>query len=221
MFEVEKYMQSMIDLLQNNFSERLLYVGLQGSYLRNEATEDSDIDVVVIVEDLSAKDLAAYRKIISKLDNPEKACGFICGKKELQNWNPLEICSFLHGTKDYYGELAGYLPAYSEADVVNFIKLSVGNLYHEITHRYLHGDAQENRHGLPYSYKSIFFILQSLYYVKTGIFYQTKKELMNNLSARDKDMMDRAARLMNQGDFDFEEAFSALVEWCQETLNAL
>lgn len=221
MIPLESYMQTIIGLLQKSFAQRLLYVGLQGSYLRGEAAETSDIDVVVILEDLTVADLSAYREIISKLDQPEKSCGFVCGREELQNWNPLEVCNFLHGTKDYYGKLSDYLPEYSRTDVINFIKLSVGNLYHEITHRYLHGDLQKNKSKLPYAYKNVFFILQSVSYLKTGVFCLTKKELMQYLSDRDKGMMERAARLANDDAFDFEEEFSALLTWCQGILRSV
>ena len=138
----------------------------------------------------------------------------------MEHWNPLEVCNFLHGTKDYYGKLTQYLPSYNDTDIVNFIKLSVGNLYHEITHRYVHSDPEKNKRNLPYSYKNVFFILQSLYYLKTKVFYPTKKELLPKLSEEDKAMLDRAARL-NSGDFDLDEAFSALLNWCQEILHSL
>ena len=52
MFNVESYMQNVIKLLKESFGDRLLYVGLQGSYLRGEATESSDIDVAVIIDSL-------------------------------------------------------------------------------------------------------------------------------------------------------------------------
>lgn len=220
MISVETYMQRIVEALQSRFADRLLYVGLQGSYLRGEATESSDIDVVVILDKLSVQALTAYREIISGLASPEKSCGFICGSDEMRNWNPLEVCNFLHGTKDYYGELAQYLPKYSATDVANFVKLSVGNLYHEITHRYVHAAPEKNKSKLPYAYKNVFFILQSLYYLKTGVFYPTKNELMKHLSAQDKEMMQRAARLM-EDDFDFTEEFSPLLTWCQELLRSL
>ena len=221
MMDVESYMRSIVRSLQNRFADRLLYVGLQGSYLRGEATEHSDIDVVVILDDLSAQDLAAYKEIISCLASPEKSCGFICGRKEMAHWNPLEVCNFLHGTKDYYGKLTQYLPQYNETDIVNFIKLSVGNLYHEITHRYIHADIQKNKSKLSASYKNVFFILQTLYYLKTGMFYPTKTELIKNLSGRDKVMMERAAKLSGGDEFDLMEEFAALLTWCQEILHSL
>ncbi|MBQ9141799.1 MAG: nucleotidyltransferase domain-containing protein [Lachnospiraceae bacterium] len=36
-----------MDSTKDEFGDRLLYVGLQGSYLRGEATESSDIDIMV------------------------------------------------------------------------------------------------------------------------------------------------------------------------------
>ena len=47
MVVIESYLSRLIDRLQNQFGTRLLYVGLQGGYLRGEATDTSDIDFVV------------------------------------------------------------------------------------------------------------------------------------------------------------------------------
>jgi len=49
MFRVDEYIQQLILSMKNVFGGRLLYVGLQGSYLRGEATENSDIDIMVII----------------------------------------------------------------------------------------------------------------------------------------------------------------------------
>lgn len=61
MFNTDKYILALIELLKPIYHERLLYVGLQGSYLRGEATEHSDIDVMVVISDMSVADLAKYR----------------------------------------------------------------------------------------------------------------------------------------------------------------
>ena len=205
-------------MLRTQFADRLLYVGLQGSYLRGEATERSDLDAVVMIDGLKVEDLAAYRAIVESLPNPEKACGFICGRQEMANWNPLEICNFLYGTKDYYGKIVDYVPVCTKNDVVNFIKLSAGNMYHELCHRYIHADAQKNKRNLVGTYKGVFFILQSVYYLKDGIFYPTKKELLEHLDADDKPVMEMAAELGKAKDYDFEEAFALLLSWCQRIL---
>lgn len=218
MFQAEEYMGSMVQALRETFGDRLLYVGLQGSYLRGEATESSDLDVVVILENLSSRDLAAYKAVVESHPEPEKACGFLCGRQELAGWNPMEICGFLHGTKDYYGTIADYVPAFTRTDVVNFVKLSAGNLYHEICHRYVHADEEKNRRNLPGSFKQVFFILQSLYYLRDGAFYLTKKELSAHLTGADRAVMELAEVLRCTPDYDFDEAVQLLLGWCQGVL---
>ena len=218
MFHIEHYMKRLIYELKERFSDRLLYVGLQGSYLRDEATENSDLDVVVIVDGLSTKDLATYKTIVEALPDSDKACGFICGRKEMANWNPLEICNFVYGTKDYYGKISDFVPAYTKDDVVNFIKLSAGNLYHELCHRYVHADTEKNKRKLPGSYKGVFFILQSLYYLKDGCFYPTKEKILEHLDIHDRTVMEMAAKIGNVADYDFAEAFVLLFSWCQKVL---
>ena len=46
MFRIAHDMSALTALLREAFRKRLLYVGLQGSYLRGEADENSDIDVM-------------------------------------------------------------------------------------------------------------------------------------------------------------------------------
>lgn len=218
MFNADKYIKNLIELLKTAYQERLLYVGLQGSYLRGEATENSDIDIMVVISDMSVSDLTKYREAISSLEDYDKSCGFICGTEELKNWNPLEMCHLLHTTKDYYGTLKKLVPEYTETDVRNFVKMSLGNLYHEICHRYIHAPKEKNVSKLPFTYRSVFFILQNLYYLNSGKFVGTKKELQEVLSGKDKLVLDTAISLSNGTEFDFDEAFALLFTWCKETM---
>ena len=218
MFRVEEYMSELIASLKKVFSDRLIYVGLQGSYLRMEATENSDLDIMVILQELSLQDMKLYREIIMKMQDYEKSCGFICGMDEFKAWNPLELCQLLHSTKDYYGTLSVLIPEYSKEDVANFIKLSVGNLYHEICHRYIHADREANYQKLPLTYKGVFFILQNMYYLKTGVFCVTKRELISILESPDKEIMEISLKVSATEEYDFDKAFSQLLLWCRSVL---
>jgi len=218
MFNADKYMDSLCEILKKDFGERLLYMGLQGSYLRGEATEDSDIDIMVVLKDFSVADMLLYRCAIESLDNAEKSCGFICGPDEMKNWNPLEICHLLHTTKDYYGRLSSLVPAYSDSDVRAFVKMSLGNLYHEICHRYIHRPVERSMEALPFTYKAVFFILQNLHYLETGAFIGTKKALNEVLSGKDKLFSETALKYGRGEDVDFDSAFELLFTWCREAL---
>ena len=218
MFRIDEYIDELIDLLKNAFGERLVYIGLQGSYLRNEETKNSDIDIMAVIDNISVEDLQTYQKALVSVGNFDKSCGFICGKADLEHWNPLEICHLLNTTKDYYGELKNLVPPYTMEDERNYVKLSLNNLYHEICHRYVHADREYNISRLPITCKSVFFIMQHLYYLSSGNFIQTKRELLQCVRDEDKTVLELSISLQNGIDYDFEEAFLVLFNWCQNAL---
>ena len=221
MIDIESYISRLIDLLKNQFDSRLLYVGLQGSHLRGEATDSSDIDIMVIIDGLCVSDLDNYRSIVESLEEADKSCGFICSRTDMLNWNPLEIFHLLNGTKDYYGILNDLVPSYSECDIRNFIKISLNNLYHEICHRYIHAEQSKNVSRLPISYKSVFFILQNLYYLENHKYIPTKTELLPLLSDQNQTVLERDIELNNGIAHDFSDSFALLFTWCQDTLRSL
>ena len=212
MFVLDSYLQDLISNCRAAFGDRLLYVGLQGSWLRGEAREDSDIDVMVILDRFSVQDMDRYREILKKIGFYERSCGFICGRDELLRWNPLEVCQLCHTTKDLYGTLADYLPSAAWEDEINYVKLSLGNLYHELCHRYIHRDRERNIAAFRGACRAVFFLIQNLHYLETSHFILTKKELKEAVSAEDRRVLELAE--LPDG-FDFDQAFSVLFAWCQ------
>lgn len=221
MIDSENYIAQLTEKLKKVFRDRLLYVGLQGSYLRGEATANSDIDIMIVIDGLCVQDLDSYRAIIESLDNSEKSCGFICSKEDLLCWNPLEICHLINSTKDCYGILELLVPVYTEQDIRNFIKLTLNNLYHEICHRYIHANMVKNTNSLPAAYKNVFFILQNLHYLQNRKFICTKAELLQLINGKNRDVLLRSIELSAGKNFDFNDSFTLLFSWCQETLKSL
>lgn len=218
MFRIDEYIDKLMILLKDTFGERLMYIGLQGSYLRNEETENSDVDIMAVIDNLSVEDLKIYQKALVSVGNFDKSCGFICGKADLKHWNPLEICHLLNTTKDYCGELNKLVPAYTIEDERNYVKLSLNNLYHEICHRYIHADREYSVIKLPITCKSVFFIMQHLYYLSSGNFIPTKRELLKYVQDEDKLVLELSISLQDHTDYDFDRAFLALFNWCQNAL---
>ena len=212
MFELDRYLNDLILNCRAVFGERLLYVGLQGSWLRGEAHENSDIDVMVILDRFSVRDMDQYREILNQIGFYERSCGFICGREELMRWNPLEVCQLRHTTKDLVGVLTDYLPFATREDEINYVKFSVGNLYHEICHRYIHADRDKNAAGFRRTCKSVFFLMQNLHYLEIDSFILSGKELKEAVRAEDRKVLE----LVELPDgFDFDNAFSVLFAWCQ------
>ena len=221
MVQIDQYISRLIELLTDSFGARLLYVGLQGSYLRGEATEHSDIDIMVVIDGFSVADLDSYRTIIHTMDHADKSCGFICGKSDLLNWNPLEIANLLNSTKDYFGVLQNLVPSFSQQDIRNFVKLSVNNLYHEICHRYIHAEPDISISHLPGTYTGVFFILQNIYYLNHGKFVGTKAELLDLLDGKNYEVLKRAMELNAGAEYDFRDSFELLFGWCQEIIGSI
>ncbi len=91
--------------LDNTFSDRVWFVGLQGSYGRGEATENSDIDMVVILDELNADDIQVYNDFLDTLPHRELVCGFLSGKKEILNWEPADLFQFYYDTTPLKGNV--------------------------------------------------------------------------------------------------------------------
>ena len=221
MFRIDEYIDELTDKLIDAFGERLEYVGLQGSYLSHEETKNSDIDIMVVIDNISVEDLITYQKKLVSIGNYDKSCGFICGKTDLEHWNPLEIFHLLKTTKDYYGELKNLVPTYTIEDERNYVKLSLNNLYHEICHRYIHTDREYSISRLPITCKSVFFIMQHLYYLDSGNFILTKRELLECVQGEDRTVLELSISLQNNIDYDFDRAFSVLFNWCQNALSRI
>ena len=212
MFDLDGYLNDLISKCRTHFGDRLLYVGLQGSYLRGEAHESSDIDVMVILDRFSIQDMDQYQEILKQVGFYERSCGFICGCEEMLHWNPLEVCQLRHTTKDLFGVLTDYLPCATREDEVNYVKVSLGNLYHELCHRYIHAGRDKNVAKFRGTCKGGFFLIQNLHYLERGRFILTEKELKEAVSGEDRRVLELAE--LPDG-FDFEQAFSVLFSWCQ------
>ena len=126
--KITSWINQFLQVLDETFGERVWFAGLQGSYGRGEATETSDIDVVVILDDVSAVDLQTYRAMLDTLPNRELICGFLSGKQELLNWEPSDLFQFYYDTKPLKGSLDELLELLDDAAVNRAIKSGVCNI---------------------------------------------------------------------------------------------
>ena len=62
-FDINLWMKEYSSELRKKFGNRIWFVGLQGSYGRNEATEQSDIDAVVILDKVTLEDIKTVCRI--------------------------------------------------------------------------------------------------------------------------------------------------------------
>ena len=143
MVEIERWMEELAGRLAERFGPRLLFLGLQGSYGRGEANEDSDIDVVTVLDRVELSDLDLYRAIVGDMPEGEKACGFLCGAAELKSWSKYDLCQLARDTRDVYGRLKPLLPTLGREDLAQAAAIGASGLYHAAVHTYLYAPREE------------------------------------------------------------------------------
>lgn len=187
MFNIEEWISDFSQKIQENFKSRIEFIGLQGSYAREEATEGSDIDVVVIFDKLKMDDLKRYDEIISKMSCREKICGFLSGKDEMANWEKSDLFQFYYDTKAIYGKLDFILPLIKKENVKQAVLIGGCNIYHACCHNIIHEKSLDILKAL---FKQAVFVLQAKYFYDAENYVSKKKELIDKLEAEDKHILE-------------------------------
>lgn len=215
MIDITAWMQNFVQILGDTFGNRVWFVGLQGSYARGEATETSDIDTVVILDELSATDVDTYNKMLDRLPERELICGFISGKSEILNWEPSDLFQFYYDTKPIKGNLDELLTVIDNDAVDRAIKMGACNLYHGCVHNMLYEKSEDVLKGL---YKSASFIIQAIAFKQTGNYISRQKDLLNVVSPDEKVIVSTFLELKNGGALDFIKMSEALFEWSKNQI---
>jgi predicted nucleotidyltransferase len=206
-------MDKFVGVLEERFGDRVWFVGLQGSYGRGEATETSDIDVVVILDELTAQDIQTYNTMLDDLPNRELICGFVSGKKELLNWEPSDLFQFYHDTTPIKGSLDEVLELIDDNAVDRAIKIGACNIYHGCVHNMLHEKSEEILKGL---YKAASFVVQAICFQETGLYLKRQNDLLERVSPDERVVIENFLSLKNGGKVDFIEMSNTLFEWSKK-----
>ena len=213
MIDISVWLKNFLQTLNKTFRERVWFVGLQGSYGRGEAIDTSDIDVVVILDELSASDIQKYNAMLDTLPNRELICGFLSGKDELLNWEPSDLFQFYYDTTPIQGSLDELLAVIDEFAVNRAIRIGACNIYHGCVHNMLHEKSEDILKGL---YKSASFVVQAIAFKQTGKYVKHLCELRNVVSADERLIVDTFLNLKNGGEIDFNLMSETLFAWSKK-----
>ena len=200
MIDITIWMQNFLQTLNKTFANRVWFVGLQGSYGRGEATETSDIDVVVILDELSAADIQTYNTMLNSLPHRELICGFLSGKQEIMNWEPSDLFQFCYDTTPIKGSLDEVLTVVDESAVQRAIKIGACNIYHGCVHNMLCDKSEDILKGL---YKSASFVVQAIVFLQTGNYIKHQAELLTVANPDEQAIINTFLNLKNGGAVDF------------------
>ena len=218
MIDINVWMNAFIQKLNEVFANRVWFVGLQGSYGRGEATESSDIDVVVILDELSASDIQTYNDMLDTLPHRELICGFVSGKDEILNWEPSDLFQFYHDTTPTKGSLDDLLTLIDNAAIDRAIKTGACNIYHGCVHNMLHEKSEELLKGL---YKAASFVVQAIVFMQTGNYIKHQSQLIQTASTEERTIIETFLKYKNSEAVNFCEASRILFEWSKKWIKNL
>lgn len=178
------WVREVAEKLERAFGERLAFVGLQGSRARGEAHAGSDIDVVVVLDAVSAADLFEYRSIVASMPESELACGFVGSLDALAAWPRHELFQFVQDTHVVYGSLDGVPCSFTWEDARDAARVGASGVYHAVCHTVVF-DGGVVDDVLKSLFKGAFFTLQAIHFARTGTYVGTKKELASLLEGND------------------------------------
>lgn len=209
-----------LEKLREAFGGRLRFVGLQGSRARGEAHEDSDIDLVVLLDRVEADDLARYRAVVRSMPRSELACGFVGSERAIATWPRHELFQFYHDTKSVFGALPDIDP-FTKDDALDAARIGAAGIYHAACHSCVFdGDAADG--VLESLFKGAFFALQALQFARTGCYPRTKAELASQLEGDEARILEIGRNWQMQrpsDDVGRQEIVNLLLRWAERVLS--
>ena len=213
MIDITAWTKNFLQTLNETFANRVWFVGLQGSYGRDEATETSDIDTVVILDELSAMDVQNYNKMLNTLPYRELICGFLSGKDDIMNWEPSDLFQFCHDTTPIKGSLDEVLTLVDENAVNRAIKTGACNIFHGCVHNMLHEKSEDILRGL---YKSASFVVQAIVFKQTGKYIRHQKDMLKIVSPDERVIVETFLKLKNGGADSIDTMSESLLNWAKK-----
>ena len=212
MTDINIWTDKFLKALDEVFPNRVYFAGLQGSYSRGEATDNSDIDMVVILDNLSATDISTYNAMLDTLPHRELICGFLSGRDEILSWEPSDLFQLYYDTTPIKGSLDEVLALLDKSAINRAIKIGACNIYHGCVHNMLYEKSEDILRGL---YKCASFTLQAVAFKQTGKYIRKQSDLLSVLSAEDKVICETFLGLKNGGIVEFDTMSEALFNWAK------
>lgn len=215
MINLSLWLETFLKELNKTFGARVWFVGLQGSYAREEATDTSDIDVVVILDEVAPKDIQVYHDLLNTLPHREMICGFFAGKQELLNWAPSDLFQFYHDTKPLQGSMTELEVLFTPQVIDRAITIGACNIYHGCVHNMLFDKSEELLQAL---YKSASFVVQAIVYQQTGTYHSRQEQLLQTAAPEERAIVETYVSLKQGTTVDFDRMSQVLFVWAQKRL---
>ena len=206
--DIKRVVESLRTAIMELFGDNLIFLGLQGSYGRCEASDASDIDLVVILLECGKEELLKYKHLIDCQPEKDLLCGFVSSLAEIRAWESADRAQLLLDTIPIYRELAVLCPPVTFDDIKNAIMQGACAIHHAVSHAILHS---KDLSIVPELYKNARFVIRIKYYFE-------KCEYISRFGILER-LVDSDERLiLDASNTATEEAAFRLLEWASRTI---
>lgn len=212
--DINAWMNDLIDQLKTEFKERLVLVGLQRSRARGEQREDSDIDIVVVIEDLNAHDLASYRSVVQRMPHTELACGFVGSPDVLAAWPRHDVFNLVNDTNIRYGSFDFMDTKFTAEEAKLAADACASEIYHALCHTAVF-EPDMLPDLLQGCLKSVFFGIRAKHFAQTGEFVNSRAQLSDLANDDEKKLLQA---YNGDAQMDNQELASRLLQWSNNEL---
>lgn len=216
--ETTDFLQTFLPQLRHLFGERICFCGLQGSRSRGEHSPDSDADMVVILDALSAADIAAYRSMMRSLPAPQLACGFLGGREELEAWEPADLVSLCLDTVPLIGDLGCVMELADPRAARQAAWLGACSVYHGCVHNMIYSRRMDALQALL---KNATFVLKAWWFARSGVYPRTLAELRETATSSEKQLLALYSDCRAGVSMDFDAASALVFAWAQTAIMQL
>ena len=184
---VDQWLGEFLQRLRKTFGGRLVFVGHHGSWARGDATPDSDIDTMVVLDHIASSDLAAYRAVIDAMpDGGRDASGLLNSVAEMRALPRSGLTQCFYGCQVLHGAIDGIVERPTADDLLADILIMASDNLTSARHYLLFPhDLSAKVHGLRYRFKRCLYALQEWLLVRQGEFLARKDQLLEALTDED------------------------------------
>jgi predicted nucleotidyltransferase len=174
--------------MKKTCGKNLVFIIHHGSWATGEATSDSDVDSLVMLEKITKSELAKLRNILNKKEF-EKFTVLLFSRLDMDNFIPFSRQQFHYGAKVLYGKCP--LPEPTRDEMLIEIRKVADEVGFWSKYLYTHQKQAENIvRKMYWRFKEAIIGLKVYVHWKTGEFPVTKKRLKELLNdPKDKEIV--------------------------------
>jgi predicted nucleotidyltransferase len=174
--------------MKKTYGKNLVFIIHHGSWATGEATSDSDVDSLIMLEKITKSELAKLRNILNKKEF-EKFTVLLFSRLDMDNFIPFSRQQFHYGAKVLYGKCP--LPEPTRDEMLIEIRKVADEVGFWSKYLYTHQKQAENIvRKMYWRFKEAIIGLKVYVHWKTGEFPVTKKRLKELLNdPKDKEIV--------------------------------